>query len=145
MANSDDCTAAHAKQTILVVEDSEVIRQVVCTMLDQNGYTCVEASNGAEALSVLRAGGKVQLVLSDVVMPKMGGGELADHVASEYPSIPMLFMSGYSDDPLVRAIERTPFFLPKPFTVAALTNTVRRALEQPWSGLPPWRRGSSAQ
>jgi CheY-like chemotaxis protein len=144
MADPDDCKNHHANGTILVVEDAEAIRQVVCAMLSQNGYTCLEASNGAEALSLLRSGEEIQLVLTDVVMPKMGGAELAGYLTREYPSIPILFMSGYSGNSLVRAIEQTSFFLPKPFTAAALTTSVRRALEQPWPGLPEWRPGSGS-
>ena len=125
-----------AKETVLVVEDSEPIRRVVIFMLRQTGYHCLEASNGAEALNVLRAETKIQLVLTDVVMPGMGGAELARKVAREYPAVRVVFMSGYSDDPLVRSLERTPVFLAKPFTASALTSIVRRALEHPWNGLP---------
>jgi len=66
----------------------------------------------------------------------MGGAELARKVAREYPAVRVVFMSGYSDDPLVRSLERTPVFLAKPFTASALTSIVRRALEHPWNGLP---------
>ena len=142
MPDPGACADNYANETILVVEDSDPIRRVVCAMLSQNGYNCLEASDGSEALNLLRAEDTIQLVLTDVVMPKMDGAELAGHMAREYPAIPILFMSGYSDNPLVRAIERSPIFLPKPFTVTALTSTVRRALEEPWHGLAEWRRGS---
>lgn len=144
MTDSGGCTSDYANETILVVEDSDAIRRVVCAMLSQTGYTCLEASDGSEALHMLRTGDRIQLVLTDVVMPKMDGAELATHMAREYPYIPILFMSGYSDNPLVQAVERSPLFLAKPFTATALTTTVRRALEQPWGGLPEWRRGSPA-
>ena len=133
-----------ASETILVAEDSEAIRRVVCAMLSHCGYTCLEASDGLEALAMVRSGGEIHLVLTDVVMPRMGGADLAGHLAREYPSLPVLFMSGYSDNPLVRAIEQTPIFLPKPFTAAALTGAVRRALTQPWLGLPDWRHESNS-
>jgi two-component system, cell cycle sensor histidine kinase and response regulator CckA len=142
MINPRDCDGDYANETILVVEDSDPIRRVVCAMLSQNGYTCLEAANGSEALTLLRTAERIQLVLTDVVMPKMDGAELANHMAREYPSVPILFMSGYTDNPLVRAIERSPIFLPKPFTATALTTTVRWALEEPWQGLAGWRRGS---
>ena len=141
MTGPDNCTAGYANGTILVVEDSDPIRHVVCAMLSQTGYTCLEASDGSEALHKLRGGDPIQLVLTDVVMPKMDGAELATHIAREYPWLPILFMSGYTDNPLVQAIERSPMFLAKPFTVSTLTTTVRRALEEPWEGLPEWRRG----
>jgi two-component system, cell cycle sensor histidine kinase and response regulator CckA len=143
MTDRQECTANHVGGTILVVEDSEAIRRVVCAMLAQNGYTCLEASDGAEALNRLHTGEEIQLVLTDVVMPRMGGDELAGHVAREFPSVPILFMSGYSDNPLVQAIAQSPIFLSKPFTSTALTTTVRRALEQPWPGLSKWCAGLS--
>lgn len=145
MPDRADSTCSNRRATILVVEDSEAIRRVVCAMLTQHGYTCLEAPDGVEALNLLRASDGIQLVLTDVVMPKMGGAELAARLTREYPSIPIVFMSGYTDNPLVRAIERTPIFLPKPFTANALTTSVRRALEQPWPGLPPWYLEHSSQ
>jgi two-component system cell cycle sensor histidine kinase/response regulator CckA len=143
MAQEQDCADGHGGATILVVEDSEAIRRVVCAMLTQHGYRCIEASNGLEALNILRTEQKIQLILTDVVMPEMGGGELAVHLDRDYPSIPILFMSGYSENPLVRAIERTAIYLPKPFTATALTTSVRRALNEPWPGLTAWYLGFS--
>jgi two-component system cell cycle sensor histidine kinase/response regulator CckA len=143
MAQDHDCADGHSGATILVVEDSEAIRRVVCAMLSQHGYRCLEAANGAEALDTLRAGQEIQLILTDIVMPEMGGAELAVHLDRDYPSIPILFMSGYSENPLVRAIERTAIFLPKPFTATALTTSVRRALDEPWPGLTAWYLGLS--
>ncbi len=145
MSDSDASSDNHARASILVVDDSDAIRKVVCAMLAQNGYTCLEAANGAEALRCLRTGAKIHLVLTDVAMPGMGGDELAAYLVREYPSMRILFMSGYTDNPLVRAIEQTPIFLPKPFTASALTTTVRRALEQPWSGLTGWCFGSCSR
>ena len=145
MTDREERTADHANATILVVEDSDAIRRVVCAMLNQNGYTCLEASDGAEALNVLRSRDKIELVLTDVVMPRMGGDELANHMIREYPSMPIVFMSGYSDNPLVHAIERTPIFLSKPFTSTALTTSVRQALERPWPGLSRWCDGQEPQ
>jgi two-component system, cell cycle sensor histidine kinase and response regulator CckA len=136
MIGPEQSNNRHASTTILVVDDSDAIRKIVCAMLCQNGYACLEAANGADALSFLRRGVKIQLVLTDVAMPKMDGAELAGYLAREYPSVPVLFMSGYTDNPLVRAIERTPIFLPKPFTSTLLTSSVRQALERPWTGLP---------
>ena len=142
---SDVCKELGLGVTVLVVEDSEPIRRVVCFMLRQNGYNCLEAANGAQALGVMRAEGDIKLVLTDVVMPEMGGAELARCVAREYPDVRVLFMSGYTDDPLVRTIERTPIFLAKPFTAAALTSSVKRALEHPWKGLPDIRSESATE
>lgn len=124
--------------TILVVEDAESIRRMVCAMLAQSGYHCLEAGDGMEALDVLESQGEsVSLVLTDIIMPKMNGGELAQRVASSRPEIRIMFMSGYTDDPVARTLEGMPsIFLAKPFTAAALNEKVREALDGPWKGLP---------
>ena len=125
-------------ETILVVDDAEPIRKMVCSMLSFSGYTCLEAADGHEALAIVRdAPGSVDLVLTDIVMPEMGGPELARQLAELRPDLPIVFMSGYSDDPVVRMLEHSPaLFLPKPFTAAALTEKVRAALDNPWTGVP---------
>jgi len=129
--------------TILVVEDSSPIRSMVCAMLTQTGYRCLEASDGAEALEVLKDGaGDVQLVLTDVVMPNMNGAELAEHLSKTRPNLRILFMSGYSDDSLVNSISRAPLFLPKPFTAMALMEKVRQALESDSVPVPRRSRGA---
>ena len=124
--------------TILVVEDAEPIRRMVCSMLALSGYNCLEAADGLEALGIVKGGPQsLDLILTDVLMPEMGGAELARHVADLRPDLPIVFMSGYSDDPVVRTLERAPsLFLAKPFTATALAEKIRTALERPWSGLP---------
>ena len=124
--------------TILVVEDAEAIRSMVCTMLSQQGYRCLEAADGVDALRMLdETALPVHLVLTDVIMPKMTGAELGRHLVRRRPDLPIVFMSGYCDDPAVRDFERMPLiFLPKPFTATALLDKVRQALDQPWNGLP---------
>jgi DNA-binding NtrC family response regulator len=125
-------------ETILVVDDAESIRKMVCAMLTQNGYACLEAADGAEALRLLERNGDVHLVLTDMVMPRMGGADLAKRLSSTRPELRIVFMSGYTDDVAVRSVERTAsIFLPKPFTAAALTEKIRQALDEPWRGLPP--------
>lgn len=129
------------EQTILVVEDAESIRKLVCAMLLHDGYRCLEAADGAEALEVATRAERLHLVLTDVVMPQMGGPELARHLAAIRPEVRILFMSGYTDDPLVHRVEKmSAIFLPKPFTAAALTDKVRQTLAQPWTGLPETAR-----
>src|ERR1700723_1130039 len=112
----------YGKITILVVEDAEAIRTMVCTMLAQQGYHCLEAADGVDALRVLDAtAAPVHLVLTDVIMPKMTGAELARHLGRLRPDLPIVFMSGYCDDPVVRGFEGMPLILlAKPFTAAAL-------------------------
>ena len=132
------------RETILVVDDAEGIRKMVCSMLTQNGYACLEASDGAEALEVLERGARVQLVLTDIVMPNMNGSDLAAHLSRSQPEVRILFMSGYADEAIVRSVERSPqLFLEKPFTATALTQRIRQTLDAPWRGMPEMRRGSS--
>jgi len=129
--------ATNQERTILVVEDAEPIRKLVCTMLSHDGYQCLEAGNGTEALQVVERAPDIHLVLTDVVMPQMGGAELARHLSILRPDVRIIFMSGYTEDPMVRHVEQIPaIFLPKPFTAATLSTKVRMALERPWQGLP---------
>jgi two-component system, cell cycle sensor histidine kinase and response regulator CckA len=126
-------TRCPGAKTILVVEDVEVVRKMVCAMLLQGGYTVLEAGDGKEALRVLEfQSGPVHLVLTDLIMPHMNGTELARHVSQKHPNLPVIFMSGYNDDPVVRGVERGGArFLAKPFTAAALAEKIRQALSQP--------------
>ena len=133
------------KKTILVVEDAESIRRMVCAMLNQAGYRCLDAENGDAALRLLLSDpDAVDLVLTDVMMPTMGGPELARHVAQARPDLRVIFMSGFSEDPIVRSIERTPhLFMSKPFTAGTLMDKVRQALDAPWHGLPDTNMGAA--
>src|SRR5215831_6932844 len=113
-------------ETILVVEDVEPIRRMVVAMLAQSGYRCLEACDGTDALNVLQIdGGSVNLILTDMIMPNMSGAELAHEVTRSRPEMRIMFMSGFTDDPVVRTLERTAaIFLAKPFTAAVLTEKV---------------------
>jgi two-component system, cell cycle sensor histidine kinase and response regulator CckA len=135
---SGDASEVFGKETILVVEDAEAIRRMVCAMLGQQGYRCLEAADGVDALRLLdEIAAPVHLVLTDVIMPKMTGAELGRHLVRLWPDLPIVFMSGYCDDPLVRNFERIPpLFLSKPFTASSLLEKVRQALDRPWTGLP---------
>jgi two-component system, cell cycle sensor histidine kinase and response regulator CckA len=135
-----------APETILVVEDAETVRKMVCAMLMQSGYNCLEAADGAEAVRLLEGSNHVQLVLTDMVMPNMSGSDLANHLSRTRPELRIVFMSGYPEEAVVRRMERAaPIFLAKPFTAAALQETIRQALDRPWKGLPELRRDSSAR
>ena len=125
-------------ETILVVEDADEIRKLVCGMLDLNGYNCLAAANGLAALQMIENGvDQVDLMLTDMVMPQMMGSELARHVAQRRPDIRILVMSGLCDDPVVRSLECVPaIFIAKPFTAAALCTKIRQSLDQPWRGFP---------
>lgn len=131
----DATESNYRRETILVVDDAETIRKMVCAMLEQNGYGCLEASDGHQALQTLEEE-PVHLVLTDVVMPGMGGAELATHLARERPEVRIMFMSGYTDNPVMHHVGRTPtLFLAKPFTAGALMSKIRQVLDEPWEGL----------
>jgi two-component system, cell cycle sensor histidine kinase and response regulator CckA len=119
-------------EVVLLVEDEPSVRNLVARVLRAQGYTVLEASNGAEALQVIQAHpGVIDLLVTDVVMPEMSGKALADHVVRRYPDIRMLFISGYTDRAIVHhgRLEADVAFLQKPFTLRALAHKVREALE----------------
>ena len=129
--------AESRRSTILVVEDSPAVRKMVCAMLTQTGYHCLEAGDGSEALRLLEDDADVRLVITDVIMPNMDGAELARRLAEIRPDLRILFMSGYVDDSVVRSIGKpsSNIFLPKPFTASVLMEKVRQALDRPWLGI----------
>jgi two-component system, cell cycle sensor histidine kinase and response regulator CckA len=133
-------------ERILVVEDAETIRKMVCAMLNQSGYRCIDAGDGEEALRLVERAQDIDLVLTDVMMPKMGGAELARRLSRLRPDLRIVFMSGYSEDPIVRTIERSPsIFLAKPFTATALMEKVRHTLDLPWNGIPEANSGAGGR
>ena len=136
--------ARELRETILVVEDGDAVRNLVCAMLVQNGYRVLEACDGREALRVCEnCTEPIQLVLADLVMPNMSGGELALRLRRIRPELRILFMSGYPADPAVSHVELNPVsFLPKPFTSVMLVEKVRQVLDSPWNGLRLGRKAS---
>lgn len=119
-------------ETILVAEDEDALRGLAVQVLRGRGYTVLETSDGVEALAVCEAlGNKIDVILTDVVMPKMSGTELAERVASLYPDIKVLYMSGYQGAALFRhgKINMDTVYLQKPFTPAVLAEKVRRILD----------------
>jgi two-component system cell cycle sensor histidine kinase/response regulator CckA len=116
-------------ERILVVDDADAVRQLVRNFLLGDGYTVLEADNGHAALEVLtRTGATVDLVLTDIMMPQMGGPELASRVAELLPDLPVIFMSGYTDQPVPLRNGVPAPFLSKPFTASVLLESVRLAL-----------------
>ena len=118
-------------ERILLVEDEPNVRRIAKRILERNGYTVLEASNGAEALRVLeRRQDPIALVLTDLVMPEMGGRELASKLRIVSPTSRILFMSGYTEDAVLRqsVMEPGAIFLDKPFTFDTLIRKVREAL-----------------
>jgi two-component system cell cycle sensor histidine kinase/response regulator CckA len=119
-------------ETILIVEDEAAVRRMAARALAAQGYAILEAENGAEALEVLARGGSpIDLVLTDVVMPLVNGRELGERLSVERPGLRVLFMSGYTDDDIVRRGLLRPGspFLQKPFMPGDLSRKVREMLD----------------
>jgi signal transduction histidine kinase len=119
-------------ETILIVEDEAAVRRMAARALAAQGYAVLEAANGAEALEVLARGGSpIDLVLTDVVMPLVNGRELSERLSVERPGLRVLFMSGYTDDDIVRRGLLRPGspFLQKPFMPGDLSRKVREVLD----------------
>jgi CheY-like chemotaxis protein len=124
-------------ETVLVVEDEEMVRELTCRTLERNGYRALRAANGGEALLTCeRLEGPIHLMVTDVVMPQMSGPELAARLRQVRGEMKVLYMSGYAGDALVpHGIgEWGSKFLPKPFTPDALIRKVREVLDTPLSG-----------
>lgn len=117
-------------ETILLVEDEEKLRILIEEVLSHHGYKVMVAANGAEGLAIARAHGPIDLLLTDVVMPKLGGQSLADALRSENPVLSVLFMSGYTNNSLDHNGTMLPgtAFLQKPFTPDVLLRKVREVL-----------------
>ena len=123
-----------AHETILVVEDDQSLREVTRDLLVQSGYTVLEASNGEQALLIVEQHrAPIHLLLADVVMPGMSGAALAAELTHSHPEMHVLYMSGYTDETIVRngVLEPGILLLEKPFTREALIGKVRDALGQP--------------
>jgi two-component system, cell cycle sensor histidine kinase and response regulator CckA len=118
-------------ETVLLVDDEEGVRKLVCAILTSNGYSVIEAGNGQSALAAYEKNGhKVDMVLTDVVMPQMDGFELVKRLAEKNPGVKILFMSGYRDNPVGGADDKpTRPFLHKPFTPDVLLAKVREILD----------------
>jgi CheY-like chemotaxis protein len=119
-------------ETILLVEDAARVRAVVREILEMSGYAVLEAHHGAEALELSnRHAGPIHLLVTDVVMPQMSGRELAQRLATLRPDLKVLYMSGYTDDAIVRhgVLASGIAFLSKPFTPDALALKVRELLD----------------
>jgi PAS domain S-box-containing protein len=120
-------------ETVLLVEDEEMVRKLAYTVLQRNGYKVLEASNGDEALDVVqgRNGNPIHLVVTDVVMPGMSGRQLADRLVSLQPELKVLYMSGYTDDAIVHhgVLDPGIAYIPKPFTPETLASKVREILD----------------
>jgi PAS domain S-box-containing protein len=120
-------------ETVLLVENSEPLRALAREFLKSSGYAVLEAENGKEALRIANAfGAPIHLLLTDVIMPGMGGKQLADQLTSLRPATKVLYMSGYSDDAIVQSgmLGTELIFLEKPFTRDILLRKVRGVLDE---------------
>ena len=118
-------------ETVLVVEDEEDLRALTCEILRSSGYAVLEAGNGVEALEVVAIhASRIQLVVSDMVMPKMSGAVLAERLRTVLPEVPVLLVSGYAEFSVVSDTGSRPAaMLQKPFSRASLVAKVRETLE----------------
>jgi len=134
-AGAPDIT--RGSETVLVAEDEDTSRQAIVHLLAEVGYRVLEARDGQAALEVARGhSGPLDLLLSDVVMPVMGGPELAKALLRERPDTRVLYMSGYVDSPIVDhgLLDASQHLLAKPFSLEELLRAVRRVLDDPSHG-----------
>lgn len=122
----------HGSETVLVAEDDRGIRKLIHDTLVPLGYTVLEASNGTEALHISRDyDGKIDILLTDVIMPNMNGQELADKLKAEQPEMKVVFMSGYTDEVIAKhgMILAGKFFVQKPLYPVAVAGKIRAVLD----------------
>jgi CheY-like chemotaxis protein len=121
----------HGSETVLVVEDEDEVRSLASEFLRSAGYSVLTAKDGVEALEVSdRRGGSIQLLLTDVVMPKMRGTELAQKLKASFPSLRVVYMSGYLEqDPCSGEILEKAIVLQKPFSRDTLIRQIGEAFE----------------
>jgi CheY-like chemotaxis protein len=122
-------------ETILLVEDDAAVRAVALAILERSGYRVLEAAEAAQALELAESHeGPIHLLLTDVVMPRMSGPELARRLAATRPDLKLVCMSGYTDDTVIRhgVLDARIAFLQKPITPEGLTRKVRDVLDSRW-------------
>ena len=128
-------------ETILLVEDDSSLREVTCEVLETSGYNVISADSPGRALYLVNCHrGPIDFLLTDIIMPKMNGRELATRVLEIRPNMKVLYVSGYSDgvlqDSVHGALEGGLEFLQKPFTRLALTSKVREILDSKGQAVP---------
>ncbi len=136
IGSTGDC--AGGTETILLAEDEPAVRSLTTEFLSDLGYRVLEANDGAVALERARSfDGTIDLLLTDVIMPKIGGRELADTLTSDRPNTAVVFVSGYPQDLAIDdEVETRHTVLQKPYSLADLEATIRRTLDQSRADLP---------
>ena len=122
-------------ETVLVVEDNATVSELVCRILNDYGYEVVSAKGGRECLrSLEHHSGTIDLLLTDVVMPRISGPDLYDRLLPRFPDLEVVYMSGYTDDVIAAhgILRSQVHFVRKPFSIPDLLHEVRRALGEPW-------------
>jgi DNA-binding NtrC family response regulator len=120
-------------ETVLLVEDEAAVRDITAQTLSQYGYQVLTAENGDAALRVFRQHkGEIDLLITDVIMPLMGGKALAETLVKEKPGLKIMFISGYTDNSIVHhgVLEKDVEFLQKPYLRGELLNKVREVLDK---------------
>ena len=128
-----DLSALRGSETILLVEDESAVRGVARQLLERQGYAVLEAANGSAAIALCEEGrAAVNLLLTDVVMPGISGRDLADRLTLRYPHLRVLYMSGYTDDAIVRhgMLEPGLDYVQKPFQTGVLFQKIREVLDR---------------
>jgi PAS domain S-box-containing protein len=131
-AESSSGSRFWGSETVLVAEDEPSVRALACRILSARGYNVLEAPNGKQALNIAQEyAGKINLVLTDVVMPEMGGRELVSQLEAIQPGIKALYVSGYTGDAIVHhgILDPSLAFLQKPFTIDSLACKVREVMD----------------
>ncbi len=130
----ESAPVTHGNETILIVEDDAALRSLTARILKESGYTVLLARNGVEALALATGHeGNIDMVATDVVMPLMSGRPLVEKLSESRSDIKVLFMSGYTDDEIMRrgVLDGRTAFLQKPFTPTQFANKVRAVLDHP--------------
>lgn len=131
--SSSDASGQEPRQVVLVVDDEQGLRDLVCRTLRAEGYRTLEAGHGAEALEVIETSpDPVDLVVTDVVMPGMDGRELGRRLAQRWPELPILYISAYEVNDIFRrgSPRDSAPFLQKPFPMDGLVTTIRSLIER---------------
>lgn len=118
-------------ETVMVVEDNKMVRNLTCSVLEEYGYKVLSAAGAQECLELVERAGHVHLLITDVVMPEMNGSELYQRLSSFLPKMKVLFMSGYASDLIAHhgVLQKGDRFIQKPFSLEVLTRKVRQVLD----------------